>query len=271
MIAFLKGILIGLSFLIPGLSGGTMMIVLDVFDEAIHSVNELLHGRAYKLKKMVMIGSGTIVGIALFSPVISFFLTNYRVLTMFFFLGVILSSMMEIVNKVSVRPGRSFAFVKQSSFFVIGVLITVIISLFQPNYSGYTGSIDLKWILILVAAGIPVAVALILPGISTSYLLLTFGIYDRTLHAIKSLDIGFLLPLILGIILGTVLLTGVLEKQLRDHEQASYLVILGFVAGSLVQLLKDFPAFNLIEFTGGLILLAIGYGLVFLLRKSVAK
>lgn len=96
-------------------------------------------------------------------------------------------------------------------------------------------------ILFLLAAGMVAAVALVLPGISVSYLLLLLGLYEETMKAIGSLDIAFLLPLGTGVILGILLSTKALEKAMVKCPQMTYLVILGFILGSVAEIFPGIP------------------------------
>lgn len=267
MEAFIKGILIGFSFLIPGLSGGTMMIVLNVFDEAIHSLNELIHGRFYKIRYMFKLGLGTILGIWLFSPVIAYCLEHAKFITTAFFVGVILSSTMEIVDKI-----KSYSFVsKDLIYIVIGLVFVVALTLVHPGNFVSFGTVSIKSVLYLLIAGIPIAAALILPGISTSFLLLTFGIYETTLNAIKNGDVGFLVPLGIGILLGAILLTSILEKMLTKYPKQSYSIILGFVLGSFAEVLLTSPKPSILEGILGALALCAGVLLVNFIRKTARK
>lgn len=229
-----RGCLIGISFLIPGVSGGTMMILLGVFDDAIHSINELLHGRYYKIKSMIHMGVGIIISLLLFSSLIMFVLETYEAYTLVFFLGIVLSGLGRVYHEANITR----IYLKDFIYGALGVLMVVLLSFYQGTL------IDLEqtsyWMRFfwLIALGIPMAVALVLPGISTSLLLLTFGIYKITLEALSTLDLEILVPLAMGILLGTIGLTRFLEQQLREHKRRTYLIILGFVVGSLVEIIK---------------------------------
>ena len=93
----------------------------------------------------------------------------------------------------------------------------------------------------LFFAGIITAVALILPGISTSFMLLTFGLYDLTLEAFNTLNFGYLIPLGVGTAAGVILTTKLLEALMQKHPRPTYLMILGFVLGSVVEIFPGVP------------------------------
>ena len=93
----------------------------------------------------------------------------------------------------------------------------------------------------LILAGVVIAIALILPGISASYILLMLGMYDLTLIAIKEMNVFYLIPLIIGVLGGTFLTAGILEREMKRHPQFTYMLIIGFMLGSLVQVYPGIP------------------------------
>lgn len=95
--------------------------------------------------------------------------------------------------------------------------------------------------LFLICAGLVAAVALVLPGISVSYLLLMMDMYNTVIQSISRLYLPYLLPLGAGVLLGIILTTKLLERAMEKHPQQTYLLILGFVLGSLPELFPGFP------------------------------
>lgn len=110
-----------------------------------------------------------------------------------------------------------------------------------------SNSIDLGNILFLFLAGIIIAIALILPGISTSFLLLTLGLYEPLIAAVKGLDLAFLTPIVLGTLFGIIALTKILESLLNNKPRATYMMIIGFVIGSVIEVFPGIPTgFNIV-------------------------
>ena len=118
-------------------------------------------------------------------------------------------------------------------------------------------------------AGFVAAVALVLPGISVSYLLLMMGLYDTTMQAISQLQFSFLIPLGIGLILGVLLTTKVLEKAMTRYPQATYLIILGFVFGSIVEIFPGVPLWP--EILLCIVTLAAGFFIIQLLARKETK
>lgn len=244
-----------------------MMVLLHVFDEAIHSLNSLLRGKIYKLNLMIIMGIGVVIALALFSPFILALLNANYNLTMSFFLGIIIAGLgllLKEINWNTLRPIDLF-------HFILGVLIVIALDKQAIEVLDIeTQPYFLQFMMILII-GIPIALALILPGISTSFMLLSFGAYELVLNAITQFKLGVIIPLLLGIMIGTIILTGFLEKQLRYHRHRLYIIIFGFITGSIVEMLRnmqDFaiqqlPAMLLLFFFGLILMLGIG-----MLRKQ---
>lgn len=120
--------------------------------------------------------------------------------------------------------------------------------------------------MVLVVAGIVLAIALVLPGISVSYMLLIMGLYEQTLEAISNVNIAFLAPLFGGVFLGILLTTKLLSLLMEKYPEKIYLIILGFVGGALIQAFPGVPV--RVEWIVCVILMALGFFLIWMLSKK---
>ena len=118
-------------------------------------------------------------------------------------------------------------------------------------------------------AGVIAAVALVLPGISVSYFLLLLGLYDETMRAITTFYFPFLIPLALGLLLGIILTTKLLERAMKRHPQPTYLIILGFVLGSIAEVFPGIPTWP--ELLLCLVTLAAGFLAIYFLSRQELK
>ena len=124
-------------------------------------------------------------------------------------------------------------------------------------------------LLLLVLAGFVAAIALVLPGISVSYLFLLMGIYDSVMRAISSFRLTFLAPLGIGLLLGIVFTTKLLEHAMTKYPRPAYLIILGFVLGSIVELFPGIPSGPEILFC--ILTFAAGFGIIRLVSVTEIK
>ncbi|MDD4564151.1 MAG: DUF368 domain-containing protein [Eubacteriales bacterium] len=256
----IKGFVIGASMLVPGASGGTMAIILEIYDDLIHAVSTL---RRNLKKNCAFLGTFTLaalLGILLFSRPMLAAVTMWHKPMLFLFMGAILASIPPLYRKVKVSR------IKPVNVLVacIGAFIGIMTMYLPEGVLQLSAQFDLYYFIMLLLAGFIIAVALVLPGISASYILLMLGMYDITLMAIKDFNLYYLVPLTAGVLGGTFLTAGILERAMKRHPQFTYMLIIGFMLGSLVQIFPGIPAGTetlyciLTFFTGFVLILWLG-------------
>ena len=230
-----KGAIVGGTMLVPGVSGGTMCIILGIYDRLIHAVSTFFHDmRAnFLLLFWFCLGSGT--GIFLLSNPLFQLIESFPKPAGFFFMGAVAGSVPMTFQKAQVKK-----FTWHIPVCVVAGAVVVWALAELPTMDQMNGG-GLGQAVMLVVAGVVAAVALILPGISVSYLLLVLGLYAPTIKAIGNLDILFLLPLGLGLVLGIVATTKLLEHLMQKYPLATYLIILGFVVASIPTIFPGVP------------------------------
>jgi len=233
----IKGLIVGASMLIPGASGGTMAIILGIYDDLIHAVSTLRQNLKDNAVLLGQFSIAVIAGIVLFSGPMLNAVTIWNKPMMFLFMGAIIGSIPPLYRKVRVSRIKTVNMVVASLGMALGIA-----TMFLPaGLIRVSDGFNLINFLVIVIAGVIIAVALVLPGISASYILLMMGIYDLTLNAIKEADLIFLTPLGLGILSGTYLTAGLLERAMNRHPQFTYMLIIGFMLGSLFEVFPGLP------------------------------
>lgn len=235
----IKGAAAGIAMLVPGVSGGTMAIILGIYDKMIHSVSSFFDDWKKNLLFLLQVGAGGVLGILLFGRIMESAMASVPYIMKFLFIGFIVGGLPVLYRK-SVATGKGG--VSDLLFLVLGMAVVALMAS-EPNAavnmasaSGFLGFV------FLMAAGLIIAVGFVLPGISTSYMLLVLGMYEITLNAINTVNIRFLIPLVLGVAGGTIGTTKILEKLLNKYPRKMYLLIMGFVVGSLIEVYPGMPA-----------------------------
>ncbi|MGN0141534.1 MAG: DUF368 domain-containing protein [Roseburia sp.] len=228
----LKGFWVGSTMTVPGVSGGTMAVVVGIYEELLHAVNGLRREPGKQLFFLLKFLLGAGVGFLLFARFITALLQGEITgeLTRFFFCGIVAGGIPLLVQKSGVRRLK----LKHILCLVGGAFAVLLLAGLPQGLFGEGEGIT--GVLLQAAGGFLVAVALILPGISATHMLYILGLYEPVLEQIYRFRIWELVPLILGGLLGTFLTTGLLERLLRRAPQAVYLIIIGFVAASMVSL-----------------------------------
>ncbi len=230
-----KGLIVGGTMLVPGVSGGSMAMILGIYDRLISSVSSFRKQIKESVLFLAIFTIAALAGMVLFASPLLALIEAYTKPMMFFFLGAVAGGVPMMYQKARVQ-----AFTWKLPVCIIGgILAVMLISLFPAETFGAGGGS--AGVLVLVSAGLIAAIALILPGISISYLLLMLGIYTDTMKAISSFDLGFLFPMGIGLLIGIILTTKVLEGAMERYPQPTYLMIMGFIIGSAADVFPGFP------------------------------
>ncbi len=262
------GAIIGVANIIPGVSGGTMAVVLNVYDKLISAIGNFTKDIKNNLKLLIPIGVGAVLGILLFAKLLSYCLEKQYMLTNFFFIGVILGSIPLIYRKatdISDNPNTSRFRINLSH--VISFIITLLIMIFMLLNSNITEggsiitSLSFTSFIYLTFAGALAAVCMIIPGISGSFVLVLIGAYNSILQAISDYNFLLLIPVGIGIVLGIFLGAMVIAKILNKYSSQAYFAILGFVVGSIPVIVDSIIVEN--QLKGGIYILFAAVTLAF--------
>ena len=234
----LKGLIIGATMLVPGVSGGSMAMILGIYDRLISAVSSFMKNKKENLVFLLIFSMGGILGILLFANPLLQLIERYNMPMLYFFIGAVAGGVPLIVRESGARrlTWRILGYI------ILGLAAVAFLALLPPDLfqtgtaSGYAG------FFLLVLAGFVTAAALVLPGVSVSYLLLLLGLYDKTMAAISSFHLPFLIPLGIGLLLGIVLITRGLEHALNRHPHPSYFIILGLLLGSIAEIFPGVPS-----------------------------
>ncbi len=228
----LFGGIIGVANAIPGVSGGTMAVVLGIYDKLIGGMSRFLSDIKGNLRFLAGIGIGALLGIKLLGTVITFCTTNYAMATNFFFSGLILGSIPMLYTKT-----KSIGKAKPMHYGVFTLFIGLMALLaFSGGGGGTEASLTLTPTVcaFLFFTSFISAVGMLLPGVSGSMLLLIFGSYYTVMNAIHSRDIVTLLPVAAGVGVGLLVGSRIIDICLRRLPLVTYYAILGMVIGSLI-------------------------------------
>lgn len=227
----LKGIVIGIANAIPGVSGGTMMVIMKVFDRLLGAVSLNLK----KLKEnfwfllTIVIGMG--IGVILSSKVLSICFEKFYVQTQFFFMGVVLGSLPMIYKEATKEKKLSPVHLIP---FLIGVAVIISVSLISSSMGANTvrTTLDASTFVYLTIVSIIAAAAMIMPGLSGSLVLLILGGYQTAIQAVDEMNIPILIPIAIGVLIGIVACAKLITLCLKKWQRGTYSVILGLIFGS---------------------------------------
>lgn len=215
----IKGFIIGIGKIIPGLSGAILAILIGVYDKSIYYINNYKDNKKESIKYLFPIGIGIILAIILFSKLINVLLDKYYLLTMMFFGGLIIGTIPSIYKKI-----------KKSDYYLcfISIIIFSFLSILsiKNTYTIHNNFIDY---IMFFLSGLIEAIGTIVPGVSSTSLLMLIGTYKIIILSIGNFNISVLFPFILGIIIGLFFIVRIIGRLLEEKKSTVYAIVLGML------------------------------------------
>ncbi len=285
---FFKGVAMGIANVIPGFSGGTMAVILKVYERVIGGFDQIAKHPIKVLKDLWAILLGLLVGILLAIITIVKLLEIFPLPSIVFFIGLVLGALPDIFKEY--KKTSKFKYTDVLTF-AIGLIIIVGLPFLTTSTKNIT-EIDFWLVLVLFIMGAISAAAMILPGVSGSMVLMIFGYYFCVTSNISvfiesilswntdSLMFSFWILLAFGIgcIVGVLLISKLLTFLFGKYPRTTYAFILGLLVASPFAMLfsgyKDYPNifdFNIWIYIASLITLALGLFITLFLSKIGVK
>lgn len=242
ILLILKGMLIGVANIIPGVSGGTLMITLGLYEEIINTISNFFKDFKKNLKFIIPLGIGMVASVLLLSKVIKWCLEKYPFPTTFFFLGLILGGIPLLWNKAKASKGHLSNWIV---FLITFGIILVFAFIKENNYEVSLSNLDFFGYLKLFGVGMISAATMVVPGISGSFVLMLIGYYTPIITTINNLtdfsllsqNILILAPFGIGIIVGIILIAKLIKYLFNHYPIKTYYGVLGFITASIIAIL----------------------------------
>lgn len=227
----IKGIIIALGFILPGISGGVLAAILGIYERMIrflaHPFKQLKEDILYFLPVSI----GMLLGIGLFSYPIEYLLEQYQVYVLWSFAGAIIGTVPSLVKEANRESERD----KVDLIWFWATFIISGLSLYSLNF--VVGSLSATF-LNFILAGALLALGILVPGLSPSNLLLILGLYSPMLTGFKTFDLfGTFLPIGIGAVLTFVAFSKFMDYALRVYHSRVYHFIIGIVLSSTLLIL----------------------------------
>jgi putative membrane protein len=233
----IKGILIGVANVIPGVSGGTIALITGILERLLNVIKNVVSFKAFKLlfkgeiKDLIQfidfnfafsVTMGVFIAIISVAKLFKILFAEYPVYIWSFFFGLILASVYFVTKQIK------HVNIWNIAFFIIGTSIAVLIAVLKPASENK----DLFYIFI---CGIVASSAMILPGVSGSFVLVLMGNYELIMiKAINDFDFSVLIPAAIGAILGLIILSHILSWLFKNYPDQIIALLSGFMLGSLL-------------------------------------
>ncbi|HDA7486876.1 TPA: DUF368 domain-containing protein [Staphylococcus aureus] len=275
-INILKGFAMGTSDLVPGVSGGTIALLLGIYNQFIASISGIFSRRFWpSFTFLIPIIIGMLLAMGSLSNLFNYLLSQHHIPTMFFFGGLIIG-ILPYLLKIS-NYKTSFT-TKHYMMVIAGIAILIVITLMNngDKHAGETLTLSTGLIIKYFIAGMCASSAMLLPGISGSFMLLVFGAYGTVMLAISEVvKLNFTgLPILLavgfGVLAGFIISSKIIQYFLTHHKLMTFALIIGFVVGSLFAVFPGLPT-NIVMWFVSLVVFIIGFIVSLTLGRITAE
>lgn len=275
IILTIKGFIMGIANIIPGVSGGTLALTLGIYEDFIGAISHFFSNLKKNIKFLIPVGLGMILAILSMSNVISMCFDNYPIPTTLFFMGLVIGGIPLLFSKVKEGTEK-----KKVSSYIIAFLtfsLVIILAFGDKIFGAGLGEVDLYNLdmfgyIILFIVGVIAAATMVIPGVSGSLVLMLLGYYLPVINVLKSLtkfknlEQNILIAFIfgIGILVGIVLIAKLIEYLLAKYEKKTYFGVLGFIIASVFAIpISVFNEvgninFDIIQVLIGIVLLGLG-------------
>ena len=237
--SFINGVVTGIASILPGVSGGLILVLCGSYERLIEDISELRQKIKPEFFFLVAIASGLLVGMLACTLFLDWTLDRFAAPMMAFFFGLIVAQIPEVWKLTRYEKGSK---ISVASIVCLAVGLGIIIALMVVNGGGRVVDTDdhsVGNMVLFALCGIVLAVSKVMPGISGSSLLIALGLFEVTISSVAHLDMHFIAPLCVGLLIGLFGFAKVMDMCLKRFRTETYMLILGLTVGSLMIIIQE--------------------------------
>ncbi len=220
MINFLKGIIVGIGGIAPGLSGSVLLVILGLYQKAINAIGTLFKDLKNNVKFLFPLVLGFGVGVIIFSKIVDFLLGNYEMYTRYAFLGLVLGTIPLFYKEVKKEGFKK----KYYIYIVVAAIIGLSVFFFNKNlFPAVTNPNIFQSVLL----GVAVAGSSIVPGVDSAVILSSLGLYELYVSSIADFNLSILIPAGFGLVIGALVISFIINKLIKRFYTATFSIIFG--------------------------------------------
>ena len=262
---FLKGIIVGIGGIAPGLSGSVLLVILGLYQKTINAIGTLFKDFKKNVTFLVPLFLGFGVGVILFSKIVDFLLGNYEMYTRFAFLGLVLGTIPLFYKEVKKEGFKK----KYYWLMLISALAGLALFSFNKDLFPVITNPNLFQSVLL---GIAVAGSSIIPGVDSAVILSTLGLYELYVSSLANFDLSVLIPAGVGLVIGVLVISFIVNKLLSKYYTITFSIIFGLFLSIIPNVLNEscVLGFN-IDSVISIVILIIGFAFSYFLGDVTAN
>ncbi len=232
IVRLLKGVMVGIGFITPGLSGGVLAVVFGIYERLMRFLGNLREKFLQNVLFFLPVGIGGVIGVVAFSAVVDYAFTNYAGQFTWLFVGFIAGTFPSLF-KTSGKQGRKWwhwvllVLMAGGIFFFMRWMETIRSVQLAPSF--------VNWLL----SGALIGLGVVVPGMSPSNFLIYLSLYQPMAAGIRHLDFGVIIPLLIGGLACVLLLARLISWLFKRFYAVMYHLILGIVVGSTIAIIPS--------------------------------
>ncbi len=237
--SFINGVVTGIASILPGVSGGLILVLCGSYERLIEDISELRQKIRPEFFFLVAIASGLLIGMLACTLFLDWTLDRFAAPMMAFFFGLIVAQIPEVWKLTGYEKGSK---ISVASIICLAVGLGIIIALMVVNGGGRVVDTDdhsVGNMVLFALCGIVLAVSKVMPGISGSSLLIALGLFEVTISSVAHLDMYFIAPLCVGLLIGLFGFAKVMDMCLKRFRTETYMLIMGLTVGSLMIIIQE--------------------------------
>ena len=232
---FLKGILLGAGAILPGISSGVLCVIFGLYEPILDSILNFFKSIKKNLSFLFPLLLGIFIGIVILGKVLKYLFFAYPMQIKYTFMGLIIGSIPPIIrHSIKKTAFKPYYLLFTLISFIFGITLVIL----EKNCT-LVPSISYNFIF-LVFSGLIMSAGIVIPGVSSTLILMILGIYESYLAAISTINIYFLFPLGIGIIIGSIILMKLTKVLFEKFYAPTFFSIIGFTLSSVFVLYPGF-------------------------------
>lgn len=227
---FVVGIFIGAGAILPGISSGVLCVIFGIYDKLINCVLGFFKNIKENFRFLFPIVIGVAIGVIIFGNLLKSLFNLYPIQTKFAFIGLILGCVPNLFKMANSKKGfKAHYLIYTFLSFGITIFLLLLENTFKSSTFASQGNT-----LFLVLSGFVMSIGIVVPGVSSTVLLMILNTYEVYLDAVSTVNFLVLIPMGIGVICGGILFLKITEVLMRKFFSETYYAIIGFVLGSLL-------------------------------------
>lgn len=232
LVNYLKGIIVGIGGIAPGLSGSVMLLILGLYEKIVNIIGGFFKNIKSNIIFLIPVGLGMGTGVILFSKIVDFMLENYEFHTRYLFLGLVLGTIPLFFKEVT-KNGYA-----KKYFFVTLIVAAIGFYVFSINKT-YFAPVENPNLLQSAWLGVAVAGSSIIPGVDSAVILSSLGLYELYVSSLADLNMSILIPAGVGLVIGIFGISFIMKMLINKFYTMTFSIVFGLFVSIIPNVLNS--------------------------------